>query len=249
MLEIHRALTPAEFYVWAWLCQAGGGLITIKRSSCEFYTREHLKTILRSLQSKKFLVIVTSPKNQHQDLVVSLRSDHRLKIFLEADQGKSWGGGLNEPLKVSAPKKIFKQDAPEYYSQPASMENGQRFILGQLGSASASARKEDLKAWLEEGDQQRLLLMVHQAAVKDREALGLELAKLSPMARGKVSRTAVIYAALRFLQNGESAKNPGAWVQGVAMKADKLLAQLVLKKSAIENPAEEGRAYARRKKS
>ena len=54
----------------------------------------------------------------------------------------------------------------------------------------------------------------------DLMAIEQELARIAPMARGRmVSRRAKVYAAMRFLQSDRSFKNPAAWVESVAKRA------------------------------
>jgi hypothetical protein len=91
---------------------------------------------------------------------------------------------------------------------------------------SLSIKEKDLKA-LAGMDQTRLLRAVD--GLKDGELLELEsrVMRWAPRARGaKRSLKARVYAAIRFIQSVEQVKNPQAWVEGVAKRADYALGRL-----------------------
>jgi hypothetical protein len=95
-------------------------------------------------------------------------------------------------------------------------------MSSKIDSASASARYAlNLKALAEEKDQKKMLRKICAAQPGEYEGLRMELARIAPMARsGKVSEAARIYAAVRFLQDGQDVAKPAAWVETVAKRAE-----------------------------
>ena len=244
MIGILRALNPAEFYIWTWLyCRSVAVIsnqVIVRRNAKSFdlifYTGRHLRNILHSLQAKGFLDILSIPKNQFQDLVVELNS---LRCS-EMEFRPRWAPGnespgepsmeVKRPLGRSLVSDHLQREKPELMR---ACGLAGKSVSGQPCSASASARKENLEAFVEEKDQRRLLVMIDQAAITDRELLERELVRLAPWPNGKkVSKTAKIYAMVRFLQDGASVNHPAAWVQAVAMKGERLLQQILYRHPA-----------------
>jgi hypothetical protein len=100
MLEILEALTPSEFFLWAWLCRAPDLVVSFRSSSCRFYTPQHLKRIIKSLESKRFLVILSSPRKQYRELVLSLSPSKRLNISVQASEPQCLPAAAQNPLPL-----------------------------------------------------------------------------------------------------------------------------------------------------
>ena len=240
MDELLFKLTPPEFYVWAFLCSLAfdqdQDLVAIPPKVAgppgwKFYSRQHLKRILKSLELKKFLVITHSPKNQYHDLVVAITRRRRLNIDVQAARHECSG---SPPKKQDSPStrtcmfKLVDEDGP-FVPEASGVSRTSTFR--QADSASASAK--DLKALKASAkgvpvsleaflklDQKSLQGEIMSLEAGELLELEEEVARISPMARGRrVSRRAKVYAAMRFLQGDGSIKNPAAWVESVAKRA------------------------------
>jgi hypothetical protein len=238
--EILFKLTPPEFYVWAYLCaralEQGGDLVAIPRKApgppgWRFYTRQHLKRILLGLEAKKYLVISTTPANQHQDLVVVITRYNRLNINVQPGRQECSGNPQNSVTPSDGRTPMFRQEEGGEQEGVQLQEAGRTSTFEPGPSASASAKEKSLKAsakgvpvsleTLLRLDQETLLRGIMAMATEDLMELQQLLAGMAPVARGK-RRTlkAKVFAAMRFLQSGHGAKKPEAWVEGVAKRTD-----------------------------
>lgn len=241
MDELLFKLTPPEFYVWAFLCsrasEQGGDLVAIPTKppgppGWKLYTRRHLKRILQSLETKKYLVITSTPANQHQDLVVVISRRHRLDVDVQASRHECPGDPPKAANLPSDQTWMSRQLNTGETGVLCTSGSGRTSAPGQEDSASASAK--DLKALkasvkgvpvsfetLLGLDQATLLKGIMSMELEDLMHLEGELARIAPMARGKKrSRKARVYAAMRFLQSGQQKAKPAAWVEEVAKRAD-----------------------------
>ena len=229
MKDLLASLTPPEFWVWGWLSDqyrcGRSEIISIEQgNSPALYSRKQLTRILRSLALKKFLVIDHLPGNQHRDLVVVIASRRCLDIGVQAAGHPRPGDPGFEGEKGFARPSMSRQRLRGNGDGTKALGLSETPMSGQECSASASARKDlNLKALVEVKDQKQLLKEICGASNEARESLMMSLLRVAPMARGKrLSRAAVLYAAVRYVQDGgvPGAKNPAAWVESVAKRAE-----------------------------
>jgi len=230
MDEVLFKLTPPEFYIWAFLCaranRQGNERVRVPRDdeegqSLRLYTRRHLKRILQGLQDKKFLVILTSPKNQHGDLVVAIGRRNRLDVNVQAGAQECPGKGFDEGNFTPARTLGTGQERPGRSEGPGQVFCARTTAAGQTPQLSLSSRVNKKLEALAEMDQVRLLRAVHGLNGEELEALESRVMRCAPMARGKKrSRKAKVYAAIRYMQSQDQVKNPQAWAEGVAKRAD-----------------------------
>ncbi len=88
-------------------------------------------------------------------------------------------------------------------------------------SLSLRVFKESFKAWMDLG-QGDLLQEVIRLSGEELEKMEVRVYRIAPRAKArKRSRAARLFAALRFIQDGNrQARNAQAWVEGVARRAD-----------------------------
>lgn len=228
-------LSPPEFYVWASLCalansqktdRIGAKSIGNNLDPCKTYTRQHLKRILLSLQEKKFLVIITTPRNQHGDLVVAIGARNRLNIDVQATLHECSGKGVEGPFSESGQASIFRQKGGDVSGGPRLAESALGLNVQAGVQLSFSLKEKALKA-LVEMEQRKLLRAVNALTVGQLRDLESRVMRCAPMARAaRRSLKARVYAAIRYMQSVEQVKNPQAWAEGVAKRADYQLERL-----------------------
>lgn len=230
MDEVLFKLAPPEFYIWAFLCsqanRQGIERVRIPRDDEEgqplkVYTRRHLKRILISLQEKKFLVILTSPKNQYGDLVVAIGRRNRLDVNVQAGAQECRGKGFKEANSQPGRTLRAGQEGGERSGVMGLRAEARTWRAGRDPQLSLSSRVKKRLEALAEMDQVRLLRAMHEMHQEELEELESRVMRCAPMARGKKrSKKAKVYAAIRYMQSQEQVKNPKAWVEGVAKRAD-----------------------------
>ena len=232
MESLLNALSAPEFWVWGWLSimyrRELRDIIFIEQGEGPaLYSRKQFTRILRSLEAKKFLVIDHLPGNQHQDLVVVIDKGRCLDIGVPAMRhacpGRgSWGGNKKSGGTSGSGQQMGESGEGTGALGPAGTP-----MSGQGCSASASASKDlKIKALVEEKNQEQLLKAICEASPGQRVELQSALMRIAPMARGKkLSSAAVLYAAVRFLQDGGGTRKPAAWVEEVAKRAERIIRQ------------------------
>ena len=232
MESLLNGLTPPEFWVWGWLSdqyrQGKSEIIRIRRgNSPALYSRKQLTRILRSLDLKKFLVIDHLPKNQQQELVVLIDKKRCLDMGVQAEGQECPGQGDQDASRGYARPSMSRQRVRGSGDGTKALGLAGTPMSGLECSASASARKDlKTKALVEEKDQRQLLKAICEASPGERVELQSALIRIAPMARGKkLSNAAVLYAAVRFLQDGAGARRPAAWVEEVAKRAERIIRQ------------------------
>ena len=123
MNELLEQLTPPEISIWVYLSELeieqGGKILTIPRSGPgKLYTRQHLKRILKSLEAKKYLVIIASPRNQHEDLRVALGSRPRLNISVQAPRQESSGNPSGRSSSPFGRTEMFNRPTGRSIDEP-----------------------------------------------------------------------------------------------------------------------------------
>jgi hypothetical protein len=84
----------------------------------------------------------------------------------------------------------------------------------------AKDRNKDIKALVSLG-QRDLIRRISGMEPGETEELLNRVGRIAPLAKKRsLSRKALIYAALRYLQERTQIRNPRAWVEGVAKKAE-----------------------------
>ena len=226
-----QELSAGEVMVWLFLCELarrqGADMVIIPKT--KIYTRQHLKRVLKSLEGKRYLVIMATPANHHEDLVVHVGSRKRLNIDVQVSQQGCSGRGLFPVNSGVSRTPMFSQaDAPGP-GGTGEKEATSAQMFSQIPIASASARDLKTKASLMKMDVREVLelntvdLLQEVRAMEPGELMAMEqkLVGLAPLARSKKrTRVARVYAALRFLQNTAALKNPAAWVETIAKRAD-----------------------------
>lgn len=235
MHGILSKLTPPEFYVWAALCaeakrqntdRIGAKSMGNNLDLCKSYTRRHLKRILESLQDKKFLVILTTPTNQHADLVVAISGRNRLDIDVRAEGHECPGKGFDGRNLGPARTLATGHQPGENEGGPRLRESAPRVNVQAGVQLSYSLKEKALKA-LVEMEQRKLLRAVDALTVGELLEVHNRVMGYAPMARAaKRSLKARVYAAIRYMQSVEQVKNPQAWAEGVAKRADYQLERL-----------------------
>ncbi len=222
-------MSAAEFWVWGWLSsrylEGGNETVTISRNlQPALYSRKQLTRILRGLELKKFLVIDRLPINQHEELVVTIKTVFCIDKYVPAEREAGHGGpgGVTyEPSLRFA--RTFASRQPEKKKADGSTvaEVCRDLAVSAAPQLSLSSKSKDLKALLGMG-QTELMREIMAMDGKDVLEIGLQVFQAVPRPRArKPSEWAKVYAGIRFLQGGHEQvrKNPQAWVEGVARRA------------------------------
>ncbi|MBI4643807.1 MAG: hypothetical protein HY743_08835 [Deltaproteobacteria bacterium] len=205
---------------------------------------------LVSLEDKKFLTIVHRPVNQESQVVVALRPGLRLDMHVRADGHGSQGGGGNGGPERPNWTPMSRRRNPGN-GDPTKAEEARADIpvgaAPQLSLAQKVIKEMALEAWIAM-DQKHLLRAVMNLGTEELESLELRVMRVAPWAKAKArSRRAKLFAGIRFFQSSHQVKNPQAWVEGVAKRADYDMEQLRCKEASSEGdgrsqfPGESGR--------
>lgn len=233
MNDILVELTPPEIALWLYLSELeakqGGKVITLPKSGPQkLYTRQHLKRILKSLEVKKYLAIITTPANQHQVLKVAMATTKpRLNIYVQAARQECSGKPLYEVFDDVGRTKKFRQPGQEDSDLPGLCAARSRENVQAAPQLSLSSKEKDLKA-LAEMDQEQLMTAVMAMSNDQVHEVFKSLIGLAPWSKNRrISEKAKLYAAIRFLQDGKTqALSKQAWVEGVAKRAARQMEQL-----------------------
>jgi hypothetical protein len=84
--ELVERLTPPEFYIWGWLCSLNrhNSLILELPSKPQFYSRKQLLRILKSLEAKQMLTVISGAINQSGGLRLAMMKGCRLDTHVRA---------------------------------------------------------------------------------------------------------------------------------------------------------------------
>jgi hypothetical protein len=232
-------LQPGEIWVWLYLCKlakeqkseivSGTLKVTLpfmrenKEVQAVYSPRQFLRHLL-SLASKNFLMIFNREKNWRCQITVGLAASFYLDMGVQVPGHGCPGRGENEEEKATwtpMSKKETRADGEEEgYLDMGVQEKAQL-------SLSLRVFKESFKAWMEL-DQRRLLRAVMNLEPGQKEEMEIRIYRIAPKAKAKKrSREARLYAALRFIQDGNrQARNAAAWIEGVARRADYQMEEL-----------------------
>jgi hypothetical protein len=220
-------LSPPEFYIWGWLSglalDRGSRKIELLKPSPPFYSNRHLKRILKSLQEKRFLVIITTPKNQNEPLVLWLGS--QVLIGSRSDTGDQAVGhrrpGEGEKGVESGPGRTpaTRQENGENAGRVGA--RGWRSDTGDQADPQLSlALKTEIKleAWVRM-EQGQLLRRIRQMDWITQGEILEKVGQVAPIARAG-SKQAKIFAAIRFLQERGTVLHPRAFVEALAKRTE-----------------------------
>ncbi len=225
-------LQPGELWVWTYLCDLANrqesSKVTVPRIResrwlREVYSAKQFLRHLLSLESKNFLLVLHRPKNQAGQIIVHLVDRLRLDMYVQADgrlcPGGGGNGGSEKPTWTPMSKRGDQGNGGGSKAGPERPDMGGQAET-QL-SLSLRVFKESFKAWMDLG-QKDLLQEVIRLSGEELEKMEMRVYRIAPRAKAKKrSRAARLFAALRFIQDGNrQARNAQAWVESVARRAD-----------------------------
>lgn len=231
-------LQPGEIWVWLYLCKLAkeqksqlfsGTLkvtLPLMRKNQEvqavYSARQFLRHLL-SLASQNFLMIFNREKNWRCQITVGLAARFYLDMGVQVPGHGCPSRGENgveaPPTWTPMSKKESGGNGHECRAGRVYLDTHDQ-VEPQL-SLSLRVFKESFKAWMGLG-QEDLLQEVVKLSGEELEEMEMRVYRLAPRAKAKKrSRAARLFAGLRFLQDGNrQARNPQAWVEGVARRAD-----------------------------
>ena len=225
------ALTPPEFYVWGWLSglalDRGTRNIYLPHGTPAFYTKRHLRKILKSLQEKKYLLIITTPKNQSESMLVHLGASRPLMGCRSVTQDRApgpTGPTEGEKGEIWGSARSPRTDRAQG-ENPSGPGPGDRRPVTQDRPATQLAialkTKEKLEAFV--GMEQRELLgRIKVMDWETEEKLLQRVGEIAPIARAG-SRKAKLFAGIRYLQERATVKHPRAFVEALAKRTQEQL--------------------------
>lgn len=225
--DLLAKLTPGEFYTWAWLCALRilpDGTLDIAGLRPPNYSKWQLNRILRTLESKKLLTFITRPKNQSGPRIIALSKTARRCIFAPAPEHQCTSEAGFDHFEGLAGASMHQHAKPRNADQERSQDS--RRSIGAPANPKLSLallRKEKaLKAYTTMS-QKELVNKIRSLEPGECEELLMILAKTSFLAKKrKLSKKAIVYAAIRYLQEAESIQTPRAWVETVAQRFDRV---------------------------
>jgi hypothetical protein len=189
-----------------------------------FYTKRHLRKILKSLEAKKFLLVVTSPKNQNESMLVHLGASKPLIGCRSVTQDRAPGhtgptggekGGIWGVARSPRTEQEKGDDAPGSEGRESRPVTQDRATT-QLSLALKT--KEKLEAFLRM-EQRELLGRIKAMDWQTEEELLQRVGEVAPIARaGK--RKAKLFAGIRFLQERGTVQHPRAFVEALAKRTE-----------------------------
>jgi hypothetical protein len=217
--ELVERLTPPEFYVWGWLCSLNrhdSQLLELP-SKPQFYSRKQLLRILKSLEGKQMLTVISAAVNQSGGLRLAMMKGCRLDTHVRAPGHPCPGEGEFDQAEAAARTPMAGRENDN--------GGGKRLRLDTHDQATAQLslakdRNKDIKALVALG-QRDLIRRIANLEPGETEELMMRVGLIAPLAtKRSLSQRAVIYAGLRYLQERRQIRNPRAWVEGVAQRAD-----------------------------
>ncbi len=231
-------LSPGECWVWIYLSdlaiQQETSVVTLPRMRENrwipgvYSTRQFMRHLV-SLESKGFLAVAHRPVNQESQVRVGLNVQRRLDMYVRADGHGSQGGGGNGGSDRPVWTPTSRRRNPGNGDPTKAREEHPDIDVSaapQLSLAQKVIKKLALEAWINM-DQKELLRAVMGISVEELESLELRVMQVAPWAKAKArSRRAKLFAGIRYFQSSHQVKNPQAWVEGVAKRADYDMEQL-----------------------
>jgi len=192
------------------------------------YSYKQFLRHLIGLEAKKFLTIVHRPVNQESQMIVALRPALRLDMYVQADghvcPGGGGNGGSEKPVWTPTSRRRNPGNGDPTKAREERPDMGVQ-AAPQLSLAHKAIKKE-LEAWLTM-DQKDLIKAVMGLVHEDLEYLEMRVYQIAPRAKGKKpSRKAKLYAGIRYIQDPTQARNPQAWIEGVAKRAQQDLERM-----------------------
>jgi hypothetical protein len=158
--------------------------------------------------------------------VVAIGGRNRLNIDVQPTLHECSGKGVEGPFSGPGRTSMFRQAGGNGSGGPRLPESGPGLNVQAGVQLSLSLKEKRLKA-LAGMEQGKLLRAVDALTVGELRDLESQVMRCAPMARGaKRSLKARVYAAIRYMQSVEQVKNPQAWAEGVAKRADYALERL-----------------------